>query len=147
MSRLPPKSFPLLVRAMFGGRRHRSSSHRQSTFHFPFVLSCFLTHLISIFIINCCVFNPLFPPCPCVELFVCKCLYTMLLVRYVTGTYLCSPASDFTATSSATLTEFHRIPHHPYGVSRSKCPWYRGRGARPGARGNDPPSRRRHGPR
>ena len=25
--------------------------------------------------------NPLFPPCPCVELFVCKCLYVMLLVR------------------------------------------------------------------
>jgi hypothetical protein len=48
LSRLPPKSVPLLVRAAFGGRRHQSSSHRRSTFHFPFVLSCFPTHLVYI---------------------------------------------------------------------------------------------------
>ncbi|KAM9536730.1 uncharacterized protein ACWYII_040580 [Salvelinus alpinus] len=51
LSGLLPKSVPLLVRAVFGGRRHRSSSHRRSIFHFPFVLSCFPTHL---------VFNPVF---------------------------------------------------------------------------------------
>ena len=53
-----------------GVRRHRSSSQCRSTFHFPFVLSCFPTHLVFISLINCCVFNPLFPPCLCVELFV-----------------------------------------------------------------------------
>uniref|UniRef100_A0A4W5MB97 Chromo domain-containing protein n=1 Tax=Hucho hucho TaxID=62062 RepID=A0A4W5MB97_9TELE len=45
MSRLPMKSVPLLVWAAFGGRRHRPSSHRRSTFHFPFVLSLFSTQL------------------------------------------------------------------------------------------------------
>ena len=53
LSRLLPKSVPLLVRAVFGGRRRRSSSHRQSIFHFPFVLSCFPTHLV--FIPSLCV--------------------------------------------------------------------------------------------
>ena len=48
VSRLLPKSVPLLVRAAFGSRRHRSSSHRRSTFHFPFVLSCLPPHLVSI---------------------------------------------------------------------------------------------------
>ena len=61
LSRLPPKSVPLLVRAAFGGRCHQSSSHRRSTFHFPFVLSCFPTHLVFISLINCCVFNLMFP--------------------------------------------------------------------------------------
>ena len=70
VSRLPPKSVPLLVRAALGARRHRSSSHHRSTFHFPFVLSCLLIHLVSISLITCCVFNPLYPPCLCVELFV-----------------------------------------------------------------------------
>jgi hypothetical protein len=60
-------------------QHHWSSSHRRSTFHFPFVLSCFPTHLVSISLIKHCVFNPLYPPCPCVELFVCKCLCIMLL--------------------------------------------------------------------
>ena len=31
-----------------GVRRHRFSSHRRSTFHSPFVLSCFPTHLVFI---------------------------------------------------------------------------------------------------
>ena len=35
VSRLPP--------ATFGGQHHRSSSHRRSIFHFPFVLSCLPT--------------------------------------------------------------------------------------------------------
>uniref|UniRef100_A0A4W5N4D2 Regulator of G protein signaling 9b n=1 Tax=Hucho hucho TaxID=62062 RepID=A0A4W5N4D2_9TELE len=43
-----PPSVPLLVRVVFGGRRHRPSSHRRSTFQFPFVLSLFFTHLVSI---------------------------------------------------------------------------------------------------
>ena len=30
-------------------------------FHFPLVLSCLPTHLVSIPFINCCVFNPLYP--------------------------------------------------------------------------------------
>ena len=61
LSRLPPKSVPLLVRAAFGGRRHRPSSHRRSTFHFPFVLSLFYTPgFISP--ITCSLFNPLFSP-------------------------------------------------------------------------------------
>ena len=48
----------------------RSSSHHRSTFHFPCVLSCFSSHLVSIPSITCCVFNPLFPPCLCVGLFI-----------------------------------------------------------------------------
>ena len=39
MSRLPLKSAPLLVQVVFGGRRHRLSSHHQSMLHFRFVLS------------------------------------------------------------------------------------------------------------
>ena len=70
MSRLLPKLMPLLVRAMLGGRSRWSSSHRRSIFHFPFVLSCFPTHLVLISLIMCCVFNPLFPPCLCVVLFI-----------------------------------------------------------------------------
>jgi hypothetical protein len=70
VSRLPPNSVPHLVRAALGTRRRRSSSHHQSTFHFPFVLSCLLTHLVSISLISCCVFNPLFSPCLCAELFI-----------------------------------------------------------------------------
>ena len=42
------KSVSLLVPATFGGQCHRSLSHRRSTFHFPFVLSCLPTHLFSI---------------------------------------------------------------------------------------------------
>ena len=68
LSRLPPKLVPLLVRAAFGGRRRRSSSHHRSTFHFPFVLSSHTPGFNTI--ITCCVFNPLFPPCPCPELFI-----------------------------------------------------------------------------
>ena len=73
LSRLPPKSVPFLVRAAFGGRRHRSSSHRRSTFHFPFVLSWFSAHLVHIpssdymYITLCsrhvCVWNCLFVTC------------------------------------------------------------------------------------
>jgi hypothetical protein len=48
LSWLPPKSAPLLVRAALGGRPHGSSSHDRSTFHFPFVLSCFPAHLVYI---------------------------------------------------------------------------------------------------
>jgi hypothetical protein len=65
LSRLPPKSVPLLVWAAFGGGRHRSSSHRRSTFHFPFVLSCFPAHLVFISSSLLSVFSPLFPPCLC----------------------------------------------------------------------------------
>uniref|UniRef100_A0A4W5NN11 Integrase catalytic domain-containing protein n=1 Tax=Hucho hucho TaxID=62062 RepID=A0A4W5NN11_9TELE len=86
LSQLPAKSVPLLVRAAFSGRRHRSSSHRRSTFHFPFVLSCFPTHLVFIFSHYCCVFNPLFPPCLCGELFILACWYAGL---YVSSPVLC----------------------------------------------------------
>ena len=64
-----------------GVRRHRSSSHRQSIFHFPFVLSCFPTDLVLISLIKCCVFNPLFSPCLCVELFVFSACAHLLLVH------------------------------------------------------------------
>jgi hypothetical protein len=67
VSPLPPKSAPFLVQAALGGRRHRSSSHRRSTFHFPFLLSCFSAHQVyipsslSVYIILCsphvCVCN------------------------------------------------------------------------------------------
>ena len=46
LSRLPPKSVPLLVRAVFGGIRHQPSSHHWSIFHFPLVLSCLPSHLV-----------------------------------------------------------------------------------------------------
>jgi hypothetical protein len=39
---------PCPCSAAFDGRCHRLSSHRRSTFHFPFVLSLFSTHLVSI---------------------------------------------------------------------------------------------------
>jgi hypothetical protein len=41
--RLPLKLVPLLVRAAFGGRRYRLSSHHGSTIIFPFVLSVLYT--------------------------------------------------------------------------------------------------------
>jgi CHASE2 domain-containing sensor protein len=75
LSRLLPKLGPLLVWAALGGRRCRSSSHRRSTFHFPFVLSCVSTHLVSSPSFTCCVFNPLFPPCLCVGLFIVVLVY------------------------------------------------------------------------
>ena len=51
LSRLPPKLFPLLVRAAFGRRRHRLSSCHWSMFHFLFVLSVYTpgSHLIIMF--------------------------------------------------------------------------------------------------
>jgi hypothetical protein len=60
LSRLPPKSVPLLVRAAFGGRRHRPSSHIWSIFDFPFVLSLSYTPGFNP-PITCSLFNPLFP--------------------------------------------------------------------------------------
>ena len=54
----PTLSVPLLVRATFDGRRHRSFSHRRSTFHFPFALSLFSPGF-------CSLFNTLFPTCQC----------------------------------------------------------------------------------
>jgi hypothetical protein len=60
LSRLPPKLVPLLVRAAFGGRRHRPSSHRRSTSRFPFVLSLSYTPGFNP-PITCSLFNPLFP--------------------------------------------------------------------------------------
>ena len=69
VSRLLPKSMPLLVRAVFGGRRHRSSSHRRSIFHFPFVLSCFPTHLVFISQLLVMYLTLCFP-----HVFVCVCL-------------------------------------------------------------------------
>ena len=108
LSRLQPKSVPLLVRAALGSRRHWSSSHHRSTFHFPFVLSC---------------------------LFICKCMCTFSLVRngvcthlfvvLVTGgfmnkttpliTQLCPPAPDFPAASYA-------LPYN-YMYSRGQKFW------------------------
>jgi hypothetical protein len=89
--RLPPKSGPLLVLAALGSLRCRSSSHRRSTFHFPCVLSCFSSNLVSFPSIICCVFNPLFPPRLCVGLFiVSSCArqgfepnYLVILIRWV----------------------------------------------------------------
>jgi hypothetical protein len=86
--------------------RHRSSSHHRSTFHFPFVLSCLPTHLVSI------------PSLHVVYLTLCKCMCTFYLVRdgfcshlfvvlvscgFMNKTALlitqfCSPAPDFPAT-------------------------------------------------
>jgi hypothetical protein len=65
-------SVPLLVWTTFGGRRHRSFRYHRSTFHFPFVLSCFPSHLVSILSITCCVFNPLFPICHCPVLLIVR---------------------------------------------------------------------------
>ena len=93
LSQRLPKSVPLLVRAVFGGRHHRSSSHRQSIFHFQFVFS----HTPGFHsLITCCVFNPLFPPCLCAELFIVsacahddRCakgfLYSCLVTLYAVG--------------------------------------------------------------
>ena len=75
MSRLPPKSVPLLVRVAFCGRRHRASSHRRSTFHFPFVLSYFPTPGLHS-LITCRVLNSLFPPMSLCEIVCCKCMCT-----------------------------------------------------------------------
>ena len=77
MSRLLPKSKPLLVRAVLGGRHHRSSSHHWSIFHFPLVLSRLPTHLVSIPFITCCVFKPLFPLMSLSEMF---CYFSVVLV-------------------------------------------------------------------
>ena len=43
LSRLPPKLVPLLVRAVFGGWRHRLSSRYRSMFNFHLVLSSLYT--------------------------------------------------------------------------------------------------------
>ena len=88
VSRLLPKSLPLLVRAVLGGRRYRSSSHHRSIFHFPLVLSCLPTHLFSIPSITC-VFNPLFPLMSLSEIVYCQC--SVYLYRCATGlrTHIC----------------------------------------------------------
>ena len=80
VSRLPPKLFPLLVRAVFSGRHHPPSSHRSSLFHFPLVLSCLPSHLVSIPSITCCAFNPLFPLMSLLVIVYCKCMCTSVLV-------------------------------------------------------------------
>jgi hypothetical protein len=164
VSRLPQKSVPLLVRAMFSGRRHRSSSHRRSTFHFPFVLSCLPTHLVSIPSYTCCVFNPLPPPpislsgivyckCLCMLCLVCVGLCThLLIVLFSSGVLLLNCAVENTVFALLRLTSLppvrtpYRIPDQTYGVSRSRYPRYRGGGARPGACSNAPPSWHCHGP-
>ena len=75
LSQLPPKSVPLLVRAAFGGRRHRSYSHRRSTFHFSicFVMFSRTPGLHSL--ITWRAYNPLIPAM-CVEVFVVMSLCT-----------------------------------------------------------------------
>ena len=80
-------------RSQFGGQPHRSSSHCRSICHFPFVLSCFPTPLVLISLIKCCVFYPLFPPCLCLELFVCSACAHLSLVHVMfcthNGYFLC----------------------------------------------------------
>ena len=76
LSRLPPKSAPLLVRAAFGGRRHRSTSHRRSTCHCSICFVLFprtpgLHSLITLLICSLC-----FP-----HVFVCNCFVTCFVLR------------------------------------------------------------------
>ena len=105
-----------------GGWRRRSSSHRRSIFHFPFVLSRFPTHLVLISLM-CCVFNPLFPPCLCVVLFICKCTFCLTGARRVIVPILCiSYSVGFTIKllrllSSSALLRLTSLPpdnHTPY---------------------------------
>jgi hypothetical protein len=69
-----------------GGRLHRSSSHRQSAFHFPFVLPLSYTPGFNP-PITCSLFNPLFPmfvsDCFYVELSVIVCSIFVLHLYYV----------------------------------------------------------------
>ena len=72
VSRLPPKSAPLLVRAAFGGQRHQLSSHRRSIFHVSICFVLFPAHLIFIpqsiymYLFRCS------PSCLCERLFVLR---------------------------------------------------------------------------
>ena len=77
------KLLPLLVGAVLGGQLHRSSSHHWSIFHFPLVLSCLPTHLVSIPFITCCVFNPLFPLMSLSEIVLCQCCVCCIGARRV----------------------------------------------------------------
>ena len=70
LSQLPHKSAPLLVRAAFGGRRHRLSSHLRSIFHWSicFVLFCISqSHCMYLFLC--------FPSCLCGILFVYRVMF------------------------------------------------------------------------
>ena len=81
MSRLPPKSVPLLVRPVFGSRRHKPSSHHWYIFNFPFVLSSFTAGSNLINYMLC--FNPLFPLMFCRRLFYC--MFVQVMCRCATG--------------------------------------------------------------
>jgi hypothetical protein len=103
-----------------GARCRRSSSHHRSTFHFPFVLSCLPTHLVSIPSLNV-VYLPSVPPMSLCRIVYCKCMCTFSLVRdglcthlfvvLVSGAFMnntaplitqfCSPAPVITAASYA----------------------------------------------
>ena len=74
VSRLPLKSAPLLVRAAFGGRCHRRSSHRRSIFH---VSICFVLFPVHLVFIPQSIYMYLFrcsPTCLCVRLFMFVCI-------------------------------------------------------------------------
>ena len=66
--------------------------------------------------------------------------------KYCLSKVLCPLISALLRLSSM-QQPLDRISHPQHGVSRSRCSWYRGRGARPGACSDAPPSRRRHGQR
>jgi hypothetical protein len=65
-----------------GGGHRRSSSHHRSTFHFPFVLSCLPTHLVSIPSWHVVYLTLCPPPCLCAELFIVSACARFLWVLY-----------------------------------------------------------------
>jgi hypothetical protein len=69
VSRLPPKSAPLLVHAAFGGRRLRLSSHRCSIFHWSIFFVLFPANFTN----HTHVFIPLFPLMSLCEIVCVRC--------------------------------------------------------------------------
>jgi hypothetical protein len=70
LSRLPPKSVPLVVQAAFGGRRHRYSSHLDPLFIFHLFCLVFLHTWFSFPSLSVVYSTLCSPSCLCVELFV-----------------------------------------------------------------------------
>jgi hypothetical protein len=76
VSRLPPKSASILVRAAFGGRRHRLSSHRRSIFHLSICFVLFPAHLVHTSFPNhtTCIYSSVPPHVFVWDCFVVTCL-------------------------------------------------------------------------
>ena len=121
LSRLPPRSVPLLVRTAFGGRRHRPSSHRRSTFIFHLFCLCF-TQLVSFPQLHVQYLTLFFPFVFCLFGLLLWARYYDMLVEYLSkvtcATHLCCPAPDSSAPAtprplqghiSAVLTPLHQL--------------------------------------